>query len=157
MSYKVAVSASEYQGQYMVMGDKLFRRVYNNNGSALEYGDPVCYEGGYSEYVKDPATATLPDFAGVVADADDYDNTGYTIADGAWGTILIHGEAAAVNTDGSANAIAAGASLKCENASSEMVVDQAAGTEPTYGSTAIALEACTTSVTLIKAFIKARG
>ena len=158
MPTKDAITRAEYYGEYMVSGDKMFRRVYNAESAAMEYGFPVCYEAGESEQVINPITAVLNGFAGVVANSDDYDDTTYTIPALSYGTIIIHGECAGVYVDGSGTEITAGLSMKCEDGTNEMLSDATgAGDESSYSSMVVALEGSTTSATLIKGFVRARG
>lgn len=156
---KSAITKAEFEGAYLLRGDKKFRRVFNANATeAMTFGQAVYTKYGKSEevIVCDTAASGLPSYAGRVSDANDYLNEAYTIPAQSWGTVLMWGEGLA-EVEGTDD-IAAGDSLKGVNAQKYMVKDQAAGTEASYYSHDIALEAFTTDdMALKKVFVRARG
>lgn len=130
-------------------GGRIYKLVKNNHASALTVGDWVQLDllaADTDSEVKQAVTAGLALGGGVAMGA---------IPAAGYGWLCVYGYVAAVRTKGDGTAIAVGDTLKGLNATFTMVVDQAAGTAPTFSRGVVALDASTSADATIEGFVRA--
>lgn len=129
-------------------GGRLYQLVKNNHASALTVGDWVQLDllaNDTDSEVKQAVTAGLALGGGVAMGA---------IPAAGYGWVCRLGYVAAVRVKGDGTAVAAGDTLKGLNATFTMVVDQAAGTAPTFSRGVVALDAATAADTTIEGYVR---
>lgn len=161
MSIGIISTEEKKKGSYLLWGDKIFRYVYNDDAddNTMKYGHAVGYAQKISDdkgivAVDQPATARLCNFAGIVLNPHNPEDSTYNVPAGTWGWICVHGTCIG-KVDGT-TAITAGMSLKTANSSSKMIKDANAGTKGAYASHAIALENSSADNEYIKVHVMAK-